>query len=174
MTQVTVRQPTSGERTIKLSLSRPTFIRSRTWQALALFEFWWQPVSMLERPVDQSLRSQPDAQPIIEYPLSSAFDGRQLVYRRAHGKPILHGYATYFSLAVKRQYPELLDFPEPAVLQTLAGLGVRYVLVETARPHTDEATALLADIDRNSCLQRRTAQVRYMYSSWLDVNSPIW
>jgi hypothetical protein len=130
--------------------------------AVALFELWWRPVPMMapvfERPVDQWLRSQPGAQPIIEYPLDSAFDGQQLVYTRAHGKPILHGYATYFSFAFSRQHPELLDFPEPAALQRLSTLGVRYVLIETAPPHATEANALLTELDRNSCLQRRTVQ----------------
>ncbi len=129
---------------------------------VALFELWWRPVPMMapvfERPVDQWLHSQPGDQPIIEYPLGSAFDGQQLVYTRAHGKPILHGYATYFSFAFSRQHPELLDFPDPPALQKLTDLGARFVLVETARPYTKEANAILADIDQNSCLQQRTVQ----------------
>jgi hypothetical protein len=129
---------------------------------LALFELWWRPVPMVtpvfKRPVDQWLFGQPGAQPIIEYPLDSAFDARQLIYTRAHGKPILHGYATYFSFAFSRQQPELLDFPEPAALEKLTELGVRYVLVETAPPHAEKANAILADASGIPCLQQRTVQ----------------
>lgn len=128
----------------------------------ALFELWWAPLRMIEpnlsRPVDHWLATQPDNAPIIEYPLSSAFTAKQFIYTRTHNKPIVHGYATYFSFVFSRRHPELLNFPGEPALQQLAQWGVRYVLVETAAPYTDEAEMILADMNQESCLQQRTVQ----------------
>lgn len=129
---------------------------------LTLFELWWAPLPMisptLERPVDRWLAAQPDQFAIMEYPLSSALTPQQLIYTRAHGKPIVHGYATYFSFVFSRQQPELLEFPDKVALQRLTELGVRYVLVETAVPYAAEAQTLLTAINQESCLQQRTVQ----------------
>ncbi|MCB0153998.1 MAG: hypothetical protein KDF65_04310 [Anaerolineae bacterium] len=128
---------------------------------LALFELWWGPVPMVapaQRPVDTWLAAQPGREAIIEYPLTTAFRPEQFVYTWAHGRPIVHGYATYFSFVFSREQPALLDFPSRAALRQLAAWQVRYVLLETAPPHTAEAEALLAAIDQQSCLQKRTVQ----------------
>ncbi len=129
---------------------------------LTLFELWWAPLPMvnpaLQRPVDRWLAEQPEHFAIIQYPLASAFTAEQLIYTRAHGKPIVHGYATYFSFVFSRQHPELLDFPRAVALKQLAGWGVRYALIETAAPYTAEAEAMLARINQESCLHQRTFQ----------------
>jgi uncharacterized membrane protein (UPF0136 family) len=127
-----------------------------------LFELWWAPLPMitpvLERPVDQWLRNQPGSEAIIEYPLNSSFSGQQLVYTRAHGKPIVHGYGLFLGFMLGRRHPELLIFPNRASLELLSQWQVRYVLIETAPPYTEEAKAMLADISQESCLQPRTVQ----------------
>ena len=129
---------------------------------VTLFELWWAPLPMitpvLERPVDRWLRSQPGAEPIIEYPLNSSFNGQQLVYTRAHGRPIVHGYALFLGFMLGRRHPELLNFPDRGGLEQLSRWQVRYVLIETDEPYTEEANAMLADISQESCLQQRTVQ----------------
>ena len=129
---------------------------------LALFELWWSPLiigtPISGRPVDRWLADQPERFAIIQYPLSSAFTPEQFIYTRIHGKPIVHGYATYFSFVFGRQHPELLDFPSPVALKQLADWGVRYVLVETDAPYTQEAQIILEKINQESCLQQRSIQ----------------
>jgi hypothetical protein len=143
---------------------------------LTLFELWWAPLPMisptLERPVDRWLTAQPGQFAIMEYPLSSAFTPQQLVYTRAHGKPIVHGYATYFSFVFSRQQPELLTFPDETALQRLTDLGVRYVLVETAAPYAAEAQTLLTGINQESCLQQRTIQATIIVFELVGCTQP--
>ena len=129
---------------------------------LTLFELGWSPLvghdPVFARPVDLWLRQQPGQAAIIQYPLDSAFTAEQLVYTLAHGKPIVHGYASYFSFVFSRQHAELLRFPDMIALKQLAAWNVQYVLVETASPYTTEAQTLLAQINHESCLQQRTIQ----------------
>jgi hypothetical protein len=129
---------------------------------LTLFELWWAPLAMitpvLERPVDHWLRNQPGDEAIIEYPLNSSFNGQQLNYTRAHGKPIVHGYGLFLGFMLGRRHPELLTFPDKASLKLLSQWQVRYILIETAPPYTQEANAILADINQEPCLQQRTVQ----------------
>jgi hypothetical protein len=130
--------------------------------SLALFELWWAPLSMitpvLARPVDNWLAAQPGHEAIIEYPLNSSFNGQQLVYTRAHGRPIVHGYGLFLGFMFGRHHPELLEFPTPAAIRRLADWRVRYVLIETAPPYTAEVNNLLTAVSRESCLQPRTVQ----------------
>jgi hypothetical protein len=129
---------------------------------LALFELWWAPSDMItpkfERPVDRWLATQPEQFAIMEYPLSNAFTAEQLIYTRAHGKPIVHGYATYFSFVFSRQHPELVMFPHATALEQLAGWNVRYILIDVAGPGAAEAQALLKDVAAIPCLSPATIQ----------------
>jgi hypothetical protein len=145
--------------------TKSLFVQQVSWLAvvgLALFELWWAPIMMvtpvLERPVDVWLRQQPDEGAIIEYPLLGSFTANQLNYTRAHGRPIVQGYALFLGFMFGRRHPELLRFPEEASLNQLAKWHVRYVLIETAPPYTAEAEALLTEVDQQSCLQPRTVQ----------------
>ena len=129
---------------------------------IALFEFWWAPVSLvtprLSRPVDDWLAQQPPGA-IIEYPIESGFNAPQFVYSRTHGKPIVQGYSTYFSFVFSRRHPELIfDFPNPQALETLANWRVRYVLVNTAPGYQPEAGALLDEIEASQCFVPLTVQ----------------
>ncbi len=150
-------------REIKPKKSR--LIERSAWLAvigLTFFELWWAPLPMitpvLERPVDRWLRQQPGAEAIIEYPLNSSFNGQQLVYTRAHGKPIVHGYGLFLGFMMGRRHPELLTFPAEASLSRLSEWGVRYVLIDTAEPNAAEAQALLAAAAATPCLQPATVQ----------------
>jgi len=129
---------------------------------LALFELWWAPVTMHEpitpRPVDRWLAAQEGDRPIIEYPLDSAFRPQQFIYTWTHGRPIVHGYATYFTFLFSRRHPELLDFPSPASLARLAEWGVQYVLIETAPPYRPQAQAILTKVAQEPCLRKVTTQ----------------
>ena len=129
---------------------------------LALFELWWAPVTMREpitpRPVDRWLAAQRGDRPIIEYPLDSAFQPQQFIYTWTHGRPIVHGYATYFTFLFSRRHPELLDFPSPASLARLAEWGVQYVLIETAPPYRQQAQAILARVAQEPCLRKVSTQ----------------
>lgn len=129
---------------------------------LALFELWWQPPAMRAppspRPVDGWLASRPGQFVIMEYPLESAFNPRQMLYARAHGKKIVHGYTTFLSFLFSRRHPEMVNFPNPAALAQLSDWQVRYLLVETAPPYDDAARAILNKISQESCLQKRTVQ----------------
>lgn len=139
--------------------------RRLAWLALigvSLFELWWAPVQpaapRFQRPVDAWLAAQPEPFAIMEYPLSNALTAEQLIYSRAHGKPIVHGYATYFSFVFSRQQPELLIFPAAATLEQLAGWKVRYILIDTAGPGAAEARELLAEVAAVPCLHPATVQ----------------
>jgi hypothetical protein len=129
---------------------------------LTLFELWWAPIQpitpTLQRPVDGWLAGQPEIFAIMEYPLTHALTAEQLIYTRAHRKPIIHGYATYFSFVFSRRHPELLSFPSAAALQQLAGWDVRYVLIDTDGPGAEEARALLSEVAAVSCLHPATVQ----------------
>jgi hypothetical protein len=129
---------------------------------LALFELWWTPLPMvtpvLERPVDRWLRTQPGNEAIIEYPLNSSFSGQQLVYTRAHGKPIVHGYGLFLGFMLGRRHPELLTFPDPASLDSLSKWPVRYVLIDTRGGGAEEAQELLQKAAQVSCLHPATVQ----------------
>ncbi len=129
---------------------------------LALFEVWWTPmpthVPFTERPVDVWLRRQPDHGAIIQFPLDSSFNGAQFIYTRAHGKPIAHGYGSFFGFMFGRRNPELLTFPDAASLALLSRWGVRYVLIETEGPGTDTTPALLQKVTSMPCLHSATVQ----------------
>ena len=151
------------QREIKPKKSR--LIERVAWVAvigLAFFELWWAPLPMitpvLERPVDRWLRQQPGDEAIIEYPLNSSFNGQQLVYTRAHGKPIVHGYGLFLGFMMGRRHPELLVFPAEASLSRLSAWGVRYVLIDTAGPNGAEAQELLAKVTAVPCLHPATVQ----------------
>jgi hypothetical protein len=129
---------------------------------VALFELWWAPVKMQNpitpRPVDLWLADQGGHRAIIEYPLASAFTSRQFIYTRFHGRPIVHGYATYFTFLFSRRHPELLDFPSQAGLAQLSEWDVQYVLIETAPPYTQQARASLTQIEQEPCLRKVNTQ----------------
>lgn len=129
---------------------------------LALFELWWQPAPMrapsLARPVDHWLAARPEGSAIMEYPLDSAFNPKQMLYWRVHRQPMVHGYTTFLSFMFSRQHPEMLAFPDREALAQLAEWNVRYVLIETAAPYQAEAHRLLARMNQESCLQQRTFQ----------------
>lgn len=129
---------------------------------LALFELWWLPSPMatpvLERPVDRWLRQQPGRDALIQYPLNSSFSSEQLIYSRAHGKPMVQAYGTFFGFMLGRRHPELMVFPEPDSLQQLSEWGVRYVLLETRGPGTEDAPELLQQIAGIPCLRPLTVQ----------------
>jgi hypothetical protein len=127
--------------------------------SLTLFELWWAPfhpiTPVLERPVDVWLRQQPGHGAIIEYPLANSFNGEQLVYTRAHGRPIVHGYGLFLGFMLGRRHPELLTFPEPDNLKQLTEWGVQYVLIDG---RAGEAQSLLAEVAAVSCLRPATVQ----------------
>jgi hypothetical protein len=129
---------------------------------LALFELWWQPGLMvtpvIERPVDRWLRQQPGRDALIQFPLNSSFTSEQLIYTWAHGKPIVHAYGTFFGFMLGRRHPELLVFPEPDSLELLSEWGVRYLLLETRGPGTEDAPELLAKVREIPCLHQMTVQ----------------
>lgn len=129
---------------------------------IALFELWWTPMPThapsIERPVDVWLRQQPGHEALIQYPLTSSFNGAQFIYTRAHGKPIVHGYGNFFGFMFGRRHPELLAFPNPASLVALSRWKVRYVLIETEGPGTSTAQALLQQISTVPCLYPATIQ----------------
>jgi hypothetical protein len=143
------------------------FSMPRTWPwlvvlGLALFELWWNPmpthVPVTERPVDRWLAQQAGQQPLIQYPLDSSFNGSEFIYTRAHGKPIVHGYGTFFGFIFGRHNPELLTFPSAESLVSLERRQVRYVLVETQGPGSADAPKLLKQIAQVSCLHPATVQ----------------
>jgi hypothetical protein len=113
---------------------------------------------VLERPVDVWLRQQPGEDAIIEYPLVNSFNGEQLVYTRAHGKPIVHAYGLFFGFMLGRRYPELLTFPDSVNLKRLHEWQVRYVLIDTRGPGAAEAQELLAEVVTIPCLKPTTVQ----------------
>lgn len=153
---------------------------------LALFEVWWKPMPTFppatQRPVDVWLRQQPsynpvtqppwpgnycdnltarrqpDADAIIQYPLESSFNGVQFIYSRVHCKPMVHAYGNPFGFMLGRRYPELLTFPQPDSLTLLNRWGVRYVLIETAGPGSNDAQKLLKQAASVSCLRLTTVQ----------------
>ncbi len=142
-----------------------TILQRLAWPvviALVLFELWWAPLSMvtpvLERPVDGWLRQQPGDEALIEYPLVNSFNGNQLVYTWAHGKPIAHGYGLFLGFMLGRRYPELLTFPDQANLKRLSEWHVRYVLIDTRGPGADEAQELLEKVTAVPCLHPATVQ----------------
>lgn len=129
---------------------------------IALFELWWTPMPAhspsTERPVDIWLRQQPGHEALIQYPLDSSFNGVQFIYTRAHGKPIVHAYGTFFGFMFGRRHPELLAFPNAKSLALLTKWGVRYVLIETKGPGTNSALELLRQVAQVSCLHPATVQ----------------
>ena len=130
--------------------------------SLTLFELWWTPCPMvtpdLERPVDRWLRRQPGDDAIIEYPLVNSFNGQQLIYTRAHNKPIVHGYGLFLGFMMGRRHPELLTFPDAANLNRLSEWRVRYVLIDTRGPGAGEAQQLLKKVSTVPCLHPTTVQ----------------
>jgi hypothetical protein len=108
--------------------------------------------------VDAWLRQQPAQGAIIEYPLVNSFNGEQLVYTRAHGRPIVHAYGLFFGFMLGRRYPELLTFPDPANLKRLHEWQVRYVLIDTQGPGAAESQELLAEVATIPCLEPATVQ----------------
>jgi hypothetical protein len=112
----------------------------------------------LARPVDHWLAAQSEPFVIMEYPISSAFHPKQMLYARVHNKSMVHGYTTFLSFIFSRQHPEMLAFPDQAALEQLVSWDVRYVLVESAEPYTEEANILLSEINQESCLQQRALQ----------------
>jgi hypothetical protein len=129
---------------------------------LALFEVWWKPMPThppsTQRPVDVWLRQQPAQEAIIQYPLESSFNGSQFIYTQAHGKPIVHGYGNPFGFMFGRRHPELLTFPDAVSLAALSRWPVRYVLIETEGPGTQDAEQLLKKVAAVPCLHPATVQ----------------
>jgi hypothetical protein len=80
------------------------------------------------------------------------------MYTRFHGRPIVHGYATYFTFLFSRRHPELLDFPNQASLAQLSEWDVEYVLIETVSPYTQQARTILTKVEQEPCLRKVNTQ----------------
>ncbi len=125
--------------------------------AIAIFELW--PVSIPlqkvePRPVDSWLAAQPEQFTIMELPLASAMSGPNMMYTRYHGKRTAFGGGTYFPYWYRRQFPELLNCPEPACLDRLRSWEVRYVLLNLDGLPAD--SHLESDLDQSGGLRRVT------------------
>lgn len=104
---------------------------------LVVVEFNTQPLlaltstAQMHRTVDDWLAARPEPGVIIEYPLGYTMHGQSLYYVLAHHQKIVHGYSQVFPAG----YPEMLtvlnQWPEPATLDLLERIGVKYILVHS-------------------------------------------
>ncbi len=112
--------------------ARTQFAGAATMVCLMLFGAWIGPLTLTPvepRAVDLWLAEQPEAAPIMEYPLSEALSGPAMYYTSIHHKPVVFGYGTYLPLVYRERHPELTTFPDDAALNELAAWGVKYILV---------------------------------------------
>ncbi len=101
---------------------------------LVYFLAWIGPMPLVEvkpRPVDEWLAAQPGHDPLMQFPLHEALNGPAMFYTRYHEKPALFGYGVYYPFRFREKYPEFKAFPGDEALDTLADLGVRWVVVRT-------------------------------------------
>lgn len=114
--------------------------------AVAVLEGWRgafvvQPVAWAEAgppPVYRWLAAQP-RHPIVELPVGmAASDAEFMVMSAAHWKPLVNGYSG-FTPTMSFFRGVLFHFPRPRALQTLHAIGVRWVVVHTARVHPAQA-----------------------------------
>lgn len=102
---------------------------------LLLVEFNTQPLrsvistAQMHRSVDDWLAQNAGSSVIIEYPLSYTMRGQSLYYTMAHRQKIVHGYSQMRTGAYDEMIAVLARWPEPAALDKLKQVGVRYVLV---------------------------------------------
>jgi hypothetical protein len=112
---------------------RKLWLATSVCAASVLFEFWTgpQPLVRVEpRPVDTWLAQQPGKFAIMQYPISTALNGAQMLYTRYHGKRVVFGYGTYLPIRFRQQHPELAGFPDDSSLDQLSGKEVRYILLD--------------------------------------------
>jgi len=102
---------------------------------LLMIEFNTQPLrpvistAEMRRSVDEWLAQNAGSSVIIEYPLSYTMKGQSLYYTMAHRQKIVHGYSPMRTAAYNAMIAVLARWPEPAALDMLNQIGVRYVLV---------------------------------------------
>lgn len=112
---------------------RKLWLATSVCAALVLFEFWTGPQQLVRvepRPVDAWLAQQPGSFAIMQYPISTALKGDQMLYTRYQGKRVVFGYGTYLPILFRQRHPELAGFPDDASLDQLSGREVRYVSLD--------------------------------------------
>lgn len=110
--------------------------------------------------VDTWLAAQPGQFSIMQYPISTALSGDQMLCTRYHGKRVVFGYCTYLPMLFRQRHPESGGFPDDASLDRLQEWEVRYVLVDPGalpaqreEDPDDVGPNLLAEIEQQPRLE---------------------
>lgn len=74
----------------------------------------------------------------------ASMEPHRVYYNTANWKKLLNGYSGYMPLSYKEAVRELVDFPSPAALRFLRGVGVEHVVLEGDRYEESVFAELLA------------------------------